>query len=351
MWKWHLLLKCVRFFFRADGAFIHELRKLEAISHEALDLHGNDWVSNLARPKQPGVYRPVLQSAASVAVVLQGPLKLEDEFTLATVRHYRRIMPEARLIVSTWKTESSMALRAIEQAGAEVLTLDPVSEPGARNVNRQIVTTVAGIRRAREAGYSYVLKTRTDARIYNCHVLDFLAGLLRCFPVSSAAPQRGRLAVLDSATRLLVPNHPSDMLMFGYTDDLENYWATPHSLHRENNTEQRQTLSGVWSDHTPEVFLCESYLRRIGWPCERTIARWWQTLAELFVVVDRASLNYFWPKYDYAQEHLLANDDQLRALSLCGFRQWMNLHAFAKSLGACDREVQSLRVNEPLRAA
>jgi hypothetical protein len=74
-------------------------------------------------------------------------------------------------------------------------------------------------------------------------------------------------------------------------------------------------------------------------------------LAELFVVVDRAAIDHFWPKYGYAQEHRARADEQVRALALCGFRDWINLYAFAKQPAFADDALRRLRCDQLLDAA
>lgn len=334
-----------------ETAFFRRLRLIWGLVAEELNQLDRAWTSMIQRDKRPQPHRTAIPQDAPVAVIMQGPLRLEDAFTLETIRYYRQTMPRATLLVSTWQGEDEATVAKLEAAGARVLLNKPPENPGPSNLNRQIHSTRAGLNVARELGLEYVLKTRTDTRIYSYHVLDYLTGLLKSFPLNVGTAQRERIVVLDSATRLLVPNHPSDLLMFGHIDDLAHYWSSPDSKQTQATPPDSKLLGGLWSEHTPEVFLCEHYLRSIDWPTERTLDSWWRTLAELFIVVDRSSIDHFWPKYGYTLERSGRDEEQVRGTALCSFREWMNLYAFAKRPGLTDAEVQGMKRSEVWKAA
>jgi hypothetical protein len=341
MWKWRFILEAVRFISRNQNDAVRRLRKLQSSITQELNEVSPTWTSHVVRPKQPPAHTTALRNLTPAAVVMQGPLRLQDSFTLETVRYYRRTMPAATIIVSTWEGEHADTLQAIERIGATLVCSPVPPTPGSANINRQIVSTRAGLVAARESGHELALKTRTDTRINAHHAIDYLAGLDHLFPVRPSVNARGRLIVLDFATRLLIPNHPSDVLMFGHLSDLESYWNVP-LYDAASRRSQPPTTGSLWDDSTPEIYLCEHYLRRIGYPCERTIDSWWRTLADLFVVVDRASLDHFWPKYDYADEHRVVCDEATRALAICTFCEWVNLHTTPRRLPFSETRLRGL---------
>lgn len=115
-------------------------------------------------------------------------------------------------------------------------TSERPADPGSGNLNLQLTSTRAGTETARDLGAEYVLKARSDQRLYAPQSLPFLHSLL---------------------------------------DDVA---ALPHGSPRQ--ALERRAL---------EFHLGLSYLERIGWPVQGTIADWWRLLAERFVVVDAAS--------------------------------------------------------------
>jgi hypothetical protein len=256
----------------------------------------------------------------------------EDDFTLRTVEHYRRSFSGCPIVVSTWKDESAEVVQSLERAGATVIRNEFPDFPATCHLNYQIRSTIAGIRAMCDAGCRYVLKTRTDTRMYATNIADFLAALVDQFSVTPGYGAKGRLVVLDWVTRIFVPHHPSDMMMFGYTQDMLNYWDVPLcSFPKSAALPIREDYADMLKVLVPEVYLCKNYLRQIGYPCEATVTSWWQCLADLFIVVDRTMLEHFWPKYNYDTEHRCFPDDQLRNEAVCAFRDWLGIMNFRKT--------------------
>ncbi len=108
-----------------------------ASSHEM----GRDFLTLRARSKSGDVanYTPAdsipARSTVHPAIILQGPLVAIDDFSLETVRYYRRFAPKSVVIVSTWSDESESELQKLRDLGAEVITSDRPIEPGRMNVN------------------------------------------------------------------------------------------------------------------------------------------------------------------------------------------------------------------------
>src|SRR4029434_4937158 len=124
---------------------------------------------------------------------------------------------------------------------------------------------------------------------------------------------KGRLLVLDIATRTYIPQHPSDIMMFGLADDLSSYWNTPFCEEpREATRPVCNRFEDLIQSVIPEVYLCRRYLERIGYPYEPTIHSWWHCLSDLFLVVDRAAIEHFWLKYNYTAEHQSKPDGHRR---------------------------------------
>jgi hypothetical protein len=223
-------------------------------------------------------------------------------------------------------------VRSLERAGAVVLLNEPPEFPSTCHLNYQIRSTLAGVRAACETGCRYVLKTRTDTRMYARNIPDFLAALVQRFPATQSYAANGRIVVLDWATRMFIPQHPSDLMVFGYAEDMLNYWDAP--LCNSPKTAAlpiRDSYADTLKALVPEVYLCRNYLQKIGYPFDLTVASWWQCLADLFIVVDRSMLEHFWPKYNYTSDHRSGLDDQLRNEAICGFRDWLAIMDFRKT--------------------
>jgi hypothetical protein len=324
MWKWKLLIRIMRQLSRSPAHLEGQLRKLQMIVLDAQNQLTPEWSAHISYPKQPVVDSVLHHSSARVAIVMQGPLRTEDNFTLQTVRLYRQTAPESSVIVSTWQSEDSAQIEAIERAGAQVITSPRPELAGASNINLQIDSTRAGVERACDAGFEFILKTRTDTRMHAPRFLDYLLSLWHTFPSAGVHGVRGRIAALDLPTRVLVPHHLSDILLFGHRDDMRKYWDLPHSQHAPIPP-RREKMGELWNRSVPEIYLCEHYCRRVGYSIEPTLASWWRSLAELFIVVDRHSIGHFWPKYGFSVDYSDAIDAHLRMTRVCSHLDWLNL--------------------------
>ena len=130
----------------------------------------------------------------SYAIVMQGPIRAEENFTLTTVKYYKRAFPQAHIIVSTWDDESKDIIEQIEKAGAYVVLNSKPDCTGTLMVNYQLVNSLGGIKKAAELGAEYIAKTRTDQKICRLHFLDYCKALLQNFPnQSDELKENGRI--------------------------------------------------------------------------------------------------------------------------------------------------------------
>lgn len=159
------------------------------------------------------------------AIVIQGPLCMDGNFTLETVRLYKKWYPNAITIVSTWANEDADTLTALQSAGAIVLKNTPPENPGYLNINMQLTSSANGVYKAKDLGAKYVLKTRTDQRFCNRGFLDILHHQLILYPVKIDC-MSGRITTLFAFPH--IAGYVSDFLYFGYIDDIEKLLCIPN---------------------------------------------------------------------------------------------------------------------------
>ena len=100
-----------------------------------------------------------------ISVVVQGPIHTQDNLTKRVLESVRTHLPDAELILSTWKGSQ------IDGLDCDVLLLN--DDPGAingYNVNRQIVSTRNGLQKATR---TYAVKLRTDMQLTGTGFIDF----------------------------------------------------------------------------------------------------------------------------------------------------------------------------------
>jgi len=98
------------------------------------------------------VSREKEKSDADVAMVIQGPVVGKDDFTYNSIRFYKQIFPDVKIILSTWDTEDKNTIKRIKTLGIEVLLNKMPEEQGFAHINCQIKSMSEGIKYAREMG-------------------------------------------------------------------------------------------------------------------------------------------------------------------------------------------------------
>jgi len=242
------------------------------------------------------------------ALVIQGPLVDIDNFTLETVRLYRRLMPQTLIVVSTWRNAPLAIIEQLRTLGAEVVLSDPPAVSGGHNINFQMVSTAAGIHHARKAGCEYVIKTRTDQRFHAHAVLPYLFALLEEYPSIDTTVQRHRIVELSVSICRYRPYSMCDMFQFGHIDDLLIMWDLPLDPRSHSAAEyalQQITPRRFSEDRTGEVYVHRGYLEAIGKRTEVDLATYYRHMADYFIVIDKEAVDLFWNKYE-AREYGLA---------------------------------------------
>jgi len=223
-------------------------------------------------------------NANEIEVVIQGPVSRKIAAqngmgeTAAVIASLRRILPEASVILSTW--------RGADVSGIEVdrvvFSDDPGSFPQNRNdeqqrnnVNRQIVSTLAGLR---ACSRKYTLKLRSDTSLDHADFLTWfelfparnlegkiLEKRVLAWAAGSRHPRKSP-SVANSARVLF---HPSDFVFFGLRQDLLNIWDIPLMTAVEADwfamEPPRWASPRMKNRFYPEDFIWTSFLKKNGY--------------------------------------------------------------------------------------
>lgn len=173
-----------------------------------------------------------------ITVVVQGPVQAlpdrdQDEgITQLCLRSVRELLPGARIILSTWDQQDLDGLDYDElvintDPGPNVIGYWKNGEPRKENYNRQIVSTVGGLRRVQS---KYAMKLRAD----NFLTGDQFKALQTRFRKRGADCRfsRERVVVNNTFTRLFskglhVAFHNCDFFYFGLSEDVLDMWDLP----------------------------------------------------------------------------------------------------------------------------
>ncbi len=271
--------------------------------------------------------QPPFKKTPALAIVIQGALLRENDFTLETVRIYKKHFLNAKIILSTWNTEDGEYLKKFSAEGVAIVLSEKPSIFGISNVNLQIQSTKEGIKKAKQLGYEYAIKTRSDQRMYATDIEEFLFNLLDQFPLlDEIKGQKQRLVALSLNTFLYRIYGISDMFLFGHIDDMLLYWSPDFDSRNLDDVKDEISRSiGDYSKQTIcEVYFCCEFLNKIGVNINFTLEDSWRAYARHFCVVDKESLDFHWPKYCNSEYRWLSyHPHHLEELS---FKDWFNLY-------------------------
>jgi len=262
--------------------------------------------------------------AISIAVVIQGPLLKTHDFTLETVRLYKKIFPKAMIIVSTWEDEHQPYVDKIEKEGVYVIRNKKPISPGIVHINYQLTSTAAGIKKARTLGAAYVLKTRTDQRMYSVNALRYFDAISQSFPLTIPTAQKNRLVAVSMNTFLYRPYSVSDMIMYGSIGDMERYWCIPLSEEKNMLPVVHSMVQWSRANHA-EALLCCTFLKSLGHEPRFTLKDSWEVYRDHFCIIDKESIDLYWYKYDKDKEYRRVKYDQAYTDQEVTFREWLLL--------------------------
>jgi hypothetical protein len=338
MSQWRIATKqWTKFFFSMITRLLplNMVRALFESSMEALHYRGPDFITRRTFARRGDMspqhmLDPILPMPQElIGIILQGPLILQDDFTVETVKYYLSIQPQVRVIVSTWESENSKTLSLLKKLGAEVVVSQMPSVSGRSNVNRQSISTLEGLRKAKELGCYMVAKTRSDQRVNSLSALMSLPIYLEIFPISKHIISRKRLVALSFGTYKWTPFFLADQFMFGLTDDMIAYWEAPmdtETYHWRNEILMETATVHEYAKRSPEYFLLMAYLEKSNIKSDYTVLDWWQVLAEYFIIVDRAWLDIYWPKYSPFEERPELIHDNHKNFQSINHADWLNIY-------------------------
>lgn len=290
--------------------------------------------------------------------ILQGPLNLEDDFTLNTIILYKKLFPGMQIVVSTWTNEDSNTIDKIRSLDVTVIQNHYPEKRGAGNINLQLKSSYEGALFLNRCGCSYIIKTRTDQRVLANDMLNYFEELFCVFPIRNEyiEKQNERLIFISyGKSYKYLPFGLCDFLVCGKAKDILNYYSTRYNLdwpddyHKLLKKEEDIFYSYITSYLEPYInknpYECiplfnESYFKYMCAECyiaynyfnkyirmisinENLYLDYLFFLSQFSIVIDSASLELYWNKYDLYQTQ---QENSLDYLSKLDFKKWLNIY-------------------------
>jgi hypothetical protein len=210
-----------------------------------------DEIFNKATVKESTSKVTYMISDKDISVVVQGPIHTQDNLTKRVLESVRTHLPNAELILSTWKGSD------VDGLDCDVLLLN--EDPGpllkqpvnSRNLNRQIISTRNGILVSK---CDFVLKLRTDCLLSGVGFVPFFEKFPNRNPKYSIFSNR--IITITYFSRNPRYSHclfhPSDITQFGKKEDMLLNWDISPL-----NPEDEHTFM-------PETYIFIECLKKVG---------------------------------------------------------------------------------------
>lgn len=266
------------------------------------------------------------------AIVFQGQIKYEDDFTLETLYRYRKLYPFIKLIVSTWKDEVDDRFRwCAETIDVDILENEYPAESSRYHLNYQLHSSREGIRYAKSKyRIRYAMKTRTDQRFFMPDFIRYFKNEIKLFPPAITDKAKERIIFSGVfASMLSYPFRISDFWAFGTVDELIRLYSAPYPEDKGGDAHKK-----MWDDMPLEneqivdnmtveerfdramehegLFDSESYIirsyyedyilgRHLDPDRDDIFAHYWNFLRNHIIIEDPEMLLMYWPKYNCAR--------------------------------------------------
>ena len=235
---------------------------------------------------------------SSFAIVVQGKIREADSFEIESIYIYRKLFPQATIIVSTWVDSPADLVEKLRAAGVHVLLNDYPSYAGFGNFNLQMKTSREGLLLAKNLGFRFAIKVRSDQRITSIHAIDYMRAYLQKAPLTSGkTTQNSRLGFISLDSFAFRIYGLSDMLHFGDIDDLLTYWSGEEDSRVASELDLAGNLREYSESGICEVRLFSSFLASNSWNLQWTLEDYWNAVVECCIIIDSSSIDLFWPKY------------------------------------------------------
>ena len=180
---------------------------------------------------------------AHVGVVIQGPICRADNYTINSVKMFKCLYPQIHIVFSTWEgelTEEEIAIlksyqcSVVESKSIQLQDRGKIKKPC--SINNQVYSSYAGVKFLKQfEEIKYVLKIRSDMRLYKEDVIDYFIDMLTLYQCECEALDKRLLCVGLSNFLINVPFHVSDPIWFGTIRDVEKLYSIPLRSEEENS--------------------------------------------------------------------------------------------------------------------
>lgn len=278
------------------------------------------------------------------AIVIQGAPTYNGNFTEHVIDSYRKMFPKAKIILSTWDTVSDDYICKVKQLGAYVVINETPKISGIGNMNYQVLSTLGGINKAEELGCEFVVKTRTDQRIYKSNLCEFMYSLMSQFP-SHNLQQNKRIIVLQGSTGcMFLPYYLADFYYCGTVTDMKKLFSVEQNSLNFFNREESVIYEKKVADELPTIYeqlkvvapqciIMGAYATKLGEYSLDTVEAYWRFVYDCIIGISVDQIGLYWRKYSsnifensWSHSYEFLDDEEQLLTYNWTFENWLGLY-------------------------
>lgn len=267
------------------------------------------------------------------AIIIQGPILSTSNFTLETINLYSENFPNIPIILSSWEEDIKKVEGKLNKNIHLVSNTLPTYS-GYRNINLQAITTINAIKLAKKLNYKYVLKTRTDTRLYSKNFVKYLMNTIKFYKLKNTSQLKQKERIIGTSFTIRYRLYGfSDMILFGNTKDLYKYFDIVSEKKIEKKTYNfiiklnfKDKDYFVQREFCPEIYFFSQFCEKIGKKIKWTTSDYINKLSNNFVIVDNNSLGVYWKKSNKFENHFSKTPMPIDKNLEFSFSDWFNYY-------------------------
>jgi len=292
-------------------------------------LSNTDFITYNLRPKNAKNFNFAVDKKINrndLGLIIQGPTNGFENFIYETIKIYKKNFSGAKIVLSTWNDNNDLFLKKVNRLNIKVIT-SSYRENMFQGFDHQIQTTTSAINFLKNKT-KYILKTRTDCRIYSPNCYKYLLSLIKTFPLKKKSKKQKQRIVFSS---LITPKFriygATDILVFGVSSDIDKYFSKEffhESCKKYKLGKFPRTFNGTLL--TGEIMLCAKYLIKKNIKLKWSLRHWCEILKEYFIIADHNEIDLFWKKYSYENEGRFTSNYKNQTRRIITFGDWLNIY-------------------------
>lgn len=282
-------------------------------------------------------------SYKNFAIIVQGPIIRNANFTIETLKLYANKFPKSPIIFSSWKKDIQYINSKFINNKIFFISNEKPIYAGCRNINLQSISTVNAILYAKKLGCEYAIKTRSDTRLYSDNFQDDLIKLLKFYKLQKNLNLKQKKRIITTSFTLYYRLYQiSDLIMCGNIDDLYNYYNVLTTKKIESDfiklvkkikfKDPLYELDHKSKEFCPELYFFYQFYKKMNIELKWTVSDSLKKISENFIVVNNQTLSVYFKKSNKIQNHFSKNPEPEKLSTEFNFENWLNYFYNSKNI-------------------